>query len=67
MKKPPPNVLDLPLHERALMALEAAVKGVMEEHARTGHPVYIMRDGDVVEISAEELRLLYPDYSRQES
>jgi hypothetical protein len=67
MKKPPPNVLDLPLHERAVMALESAVKGVMEEHARTGRPVYVMRDGNVVEISAEELRLLYPDYSRQES
>jgi hypothetical protein len=61
MRKPPPNVLDLPLHERALMALEAAVEGVMEEHARTGYPVYVMRDGKVVEISAEELRILYPD------
>jgi hypothetical protein len=67
MKKPPPNVLDLPLHERALMALEAAVEGVMEEHARAGRPVYVMRDGNVVEITAEELRILYPDYNRQES
>jgi hypothetical protein len=67
MKKPPPNVLDLPLHERALMALEAAVEGVMEEHARAGRPVYVMRDGNVVEITAEELRILYPDYNKQES
>ena len=66
MKKPPPNVLELPLHERALMALEAAVEGAMEEHARAGLPVYVMRDGKVVEISAQELRVLYPDYNRQE-
>jgi len=49
------------------MALEAAVEGVMEEHARAGRPVYVMRDGNVVEITAEELRILYPDYNRQES
>ena len=48
------------------MALEAAVEGVMEEHARAGQPVYVMRDGKVVEISAKELRILYPDYNRQE-
>jgi len=44
------------------MALEAAVEEVMESHARTGHPVYVMRDGKVVEISAEELRTRYPNY-----
>jgi hypothetical protein len=60
MKKPPPNVLDLPLHERALMALEAAVEGGMEEHARAGRPVYVLRDNEIIEISAEELRTLYP-------
>jgi hypothetical protein len=49
------------------MALEAAVEGAMEEHARTGYPVYVMRDGKVVEISSEELRILYPDYNRKES
>jgi len=56
MRNPPPNVLDLPLIERAFMALKAAVEKVMEEHARTGLPIYIWRDGKVVEISAEELR-----------
>jgi hypothetical protein len=66
MKKPPANVLDLPLHERALMALESAVEGVMEEHAREGFPVYVLRDGEIVEISAEELRTRYPR-NRQES
>ena len=66
MKKPPPNVLDLPLHERALMALEAAVERVMEEHAREGFPVYVLRDDEIIEISAEELRTRYPR-NRQES
>ena len=66
MKKPPPNVFDLPLHERALMALEVAVERVMEEHAREGFPVYVLRDDEIIEISAEELRTRYPR-NRQES
>jgi hypothetical protein len=57
MKKPPANVLELPLEERALMALEAAVEKVWEEHAREGLPIYIWRDGKVVEVSPEEVRL----------
>ncbi len=57
MKEPPANVLELPLQERALMALEAAVEKVWEEHAREGLPIYIWRDGKVVEVSPEELRL----------
>lgn len=56
MIKLPPNVLDLPLEERALMALEAAVEKVIEEHAREGLPLYIWRDGKVVAVPAEELR-----------
>jgi hypothetical protein len=54
--KPPPNVLDLPMEERALMALEAAVEKLIEEHAREGLPLYIWRDGKVVAVPAEELR-----------
>ena len=41
MIKPPPNVLDLPLEERAKMALKAAVEKLVVEHARLGlgaHP-----------------------------
>jgi hypothetical protein len=57
MKKPPKNVLELPLEERAEMALKAAVEKVMEEHARERLPIYIWRDGRVVEVSAEELRV----------
>jgi hypothetical protein len=56
MIKPPPNVLELPLHERGLLALKAAVEEVIEEHAREGLPLYIWRDGKVVAVPAEELR-----------
>lgn len=56
MITPPSNILDLPLEERALMALEAAVEKVIEEHAREGLPLYIWRDGKVVAVPAEELR-----------
>ena len=56
MTKPPANVLELPLEQRAEMALRAAVEGVIIEHARLGLPIYIWRDGKVVELSPEELR-----------
>jgi hypothetical protein len=57
MKKPPANVLELPLFERAEMALNAAVEKVWEEHAREGLPIYVLRDGKIVEVSPEELRI----------
>ena len=56
MTTPPANVLDLPLEERAEMALKAAVEKVIVEHARRGLPIYIWRDGEVVAIPPEELR-----------
>jgi len=56
MTKPPPNVLDLPLEQRAEMALKAAVEKVIVEHARKGMPIYVWRDGKVVEIPPDELR-----------
>jgi hypothetical protein len=56
MIKPPSNVLDLPLEERAAMALKAAVEKVVAEHARQGLPIYIWRDGRVVEVPPDELR-----------
>ena len=52
----PPNVLELTMAERGLMALRAAVEKVIEEHAREGLPLYIWRDGKVVAVPAEELR-----------
>jgi len=57
MIKPPPNVLELPLEVRAEMALKAAVEKVIIEHARRGWPIYIWRDGKIVERSPEELRV----------
>ena len=58
MKNPPANVLELPLQERAPMALEAAVEKVWEEHARDGLPIYFLRDGKIVEVPPEGLRIL---------
>jgi hypothetical protein len=55
MTKPPANVLDLPLAERAEMALKVAVEKVIVEHARRGLPIYIWRDGEVVAVPPEEL------------
>jgi hypothetical protein len=57
MKKPPANILELPLEERAEIAFRAAVEKVMEEHAREGLPIYVLRDGKIVKISPEELRI----------
>ena len=56
MTKPPPNVLNLPLEQRAEMALKAAAERVIVEHARQGLPIYIWRDGKVVEIPPDALR-----------
>ena len=56
MIKPPQSVLELPLAERGLMALRAAVAKVIEEHVREGLPLYIWRDGKVVAVPAKELR-----------
>jgi hypothetical protein len=52
----PVNGLDLPLEERAAMALKAAVEKMIAEHARQGLPIYIWRDGRVVEVPPDELR-----------
>jgi len=56
MIKPPPDVFELPLLERAALAMKAAIEKVIEEHAREGLPLYIWRDGKVVAVPAEELR-----------
>jgi len=58
VKKPPANVLELPLEVRALMALDAAVEKVIENAIRDGHPICIWRDGAVVEVPPEELPAL---------
>ncbi len=57
MIKPPPDVFELPVLERAALAMKAAIEKVIEEHAREGLPLYIWRDGKVVAVPAEELRV----------
>jgi hypothetical protein len=54
----PKSILRLPLQKRAELALHKAVEGVIEEHARLGLPLYIGREGKVVELSANKLRRL---------
>jgi hypothetical protein len=56
MTRPPANVLDYALHVRGLMALKAAVEKVVVEHVQHDLPIYIWRDGRVVEVPPEELR-----------
>lgn len=56
MKKPPRNVLKLPLEVRAEMALKAAVEKLIEEHAREGRSIFVCRNEKVVEVTAKELR-----------
>jgi hypothetical protein len=56
LTKLPANILELPMGERAEMALKAAVEKVIESHIRDGRPISIWRDGKVVEVSAQELR-----------
>jgi hypothetical protein len=56
MTKPPANVLELPLEQRAEMTLKAAVEKVIVEHARAGFPIYVWRNGEVVELPPDELR-----------
>ncbi len=58
-KKPPQDIMKLPIAVRAEMALKAAVKKAIIEHARQGRPIYVWRNGKVVEISARELRRRY--------
>jgi hypothetical protein len=55
MKKPTEEVLNLPLGERAGIALKIAVAKAIDENARLGIPNYVGRDGKVVELSSEEI------------
>jgi len=43
------GILRLPLQKRAELALHKAVEEVIREHARLGLPLYIGRNGKVVE------------------
>jgi hypothetical protein len=48
--------LSLPLEKRAEIAFKAAVAKAIDENARLGLPVYVGRDGKVIELSSDELR-----------
>jgi len=50
------NMLELPLEKRALLALKAAVRKVIEEHARIGLPLHICSGGKVITVSAKQLQ-----------
>jgi len=56
MRKTNENVLELSLEDRAEIALKEAVRKLKIDHAWHGLPLYILRDGKIVEISAEQLR-----------
>lgn len=50
-----PEVLALPIRERAALAMQAAFRKAVEEHLSEGLPMYVWRDGKVVAVPAEEL------------
>ena len=44
----------LSIQDKAFLALKKAVRGVVEDHKRTGRPLAIWKDGKVVKISANQ-------------
>jgi hypothetical protein len=55
MSKPSKDVLRFPLEKRAEIAFKIAVAKAIDEHARLGLPIYVWRDGKVVELCPEEI------------
>lgn len=55
MSKPSKDVLRLPIEKRAEIAFKIAVAKAIDEHARLGLPIYIWRNGKVVELSPNEV------------
>jgi hypothetical protein len=54
MTKPPSDVLELPMEQRAVMAFKSAVEELIVEHARMGAPFYIWRNDKVIALPKEE-------------
>jgi demethoxyubiquinone hydroxylase (CLK1/Coq7/Cat5 family) len=52
------TVLQLPMEKRAEMAFREAVEEVISEHLRLNLPIYVSRNGRVVELSPEEIHNL---------
>ncbi len=49
------NISDSKLHAGANKAIKEAVRGVIEDHKRTGRPVVIWRNGKVAKVPASQL------------
>jgi hypothetical protein len=56
MTKPVENVLEVPILERAQVALEEAVRKLQIDRARRGLPIHVWQDDKIVEISAKQLK-----------
>jgi hypothetical protein len=56
MKRQARKTLRLPLAQRALKALKAAVEKAAAEHAKAGVPMSVWRNGRVVRLSPKRLR-----------
>ena len=56
MSNLPKKVMELPLEQRALLALKAAVKKAIAESLRKGLPVYVWSGGKVVQLPAQKSR-----------
>lgn len=65
MRKPPANLGELSISVRAELALKAAVEKVIEDHVRGDLPIYVWRDGQVIEIPPQELASLYSHISKR--
>lgn len=48
----PAKIRALPLEERAFLALRVAVRKAIRERLRAGLPVYVWKDGKVVDLAA---------------
>jgi hypothetical protein len=56
MSRVPQKVLDLPLEQRALLALKEGVRKAIAERRRLGLPVYVWSGGRVTDISSRRNR-----------
>lgn len=57
---------DFTFAERGLRALRKAVADTVEEHRRLGLPLVISRDGEVVEVMAEEIDRMMAEAAEKE-
>jgi hypothetical protein len=54
--KLPANIRKLPLGRRAELAIKVAVRKAITRRSQLGLPIFIWRNGKVVEMSAKEIR-----------